>query len=177
MIGISAAIYESVDDFLGSPDIACPSYRGLVVCLEPDIADPARLLQNLASREIQVPVLLLPVRSEAIAQSVTSGKDGVPESAGVLGLLSSIAATHFRDPKYRLDPANHRNRKTGLTKREGEVCQLVLAGNNAKQIAKMLGISEKRVLGHRAQICKKLEVEGPIQLMRIVLSTHENGTA
>ncbi|MDD3352726.1 response regulator [Zoogloea sp.] len=64
-----------------------------------------------------------------------------------------------RDIHARLD---------GLTQRERDVLDGILAGRLNKQIAENLGISMKTVEQHRARVMEKLRVESLAELVRIV---------
>jgi FixJ family two-component response regulator len=55
-----------------------------------------------------------------------------------------------------------------LTSREREVFALVVSGRPNKQIAEVLGISERTVKAHRGQFMHKMEVQSPAELGRLV---------
>ena len=59
-------------------------------------------------------------------------------------------------------------RLSRLTKREREVCALVVQGLLNKQIASELGASEKTVKVHRGRVMHKLEVDSVAALIRLV---------
>ena len=52
-----------------------------------------------------------------------------------------------------------------LSDREKQVFHLLIEGNNSGQISELLCISSKTVDKHRASICKKIDVENPIQML------------
>lgn len=54
--------------------------------------------------------------------------------------------------------------KYGLTEREGEIAQLVGQGNNNKQIARMLEITERTVKSHLTEIFRKVGVSDRLSL-------------
>ena len=56
-----------------------------------------------------------------------------------------------------------------LTQRETEVLQLMLEGQNAKEIAFALEVNPKTVLAHRQQIMNKLEVDNLIDLTKLAI--------
>ncbi|NTV10346.1 MAG: response regulator transcription factor [Zoogloea sp.] len=64
--------------------------------------------------------------------------------------------------------ASVRERLEGLTSRERDVMEGMLAGRLNKQIADDLGISMKTVEQHRARIMEKMRVNSLAQLVRIV---------
>ena len=58
-------------------------------------------------------------------------------------------------------------RSEALTPRELEVMRLVVAGLLNKQIAAELGISEKTVNVHRAQVMQKMQADSLAELVRM----------
>jgi len=57
---------------------------------------------------------------------------------------------------------------TPLTKRELEICLLLVEGRGISEIAKLLHLSEKTVYTHRQRSMKKLAVSTPIELTKLV---------
>jgi FixJ family two-component response regulator len=55
-----------------------------------------------------------------------------------------------------------------LTPREAEVCALVASGRRNKQIAALIGTTEKTVKVHRARVMHKLGVQSIAELVRLV---------
>ena len=64
----------------------------------------------------------------------------------------------------------------GLTSRERQIMELVLAGHPSKNIAADLGISQRTVENHRASIMKKTGVKSLPALARLALAAAWNGT-
>lgn len=56
-----------------------------------------------------------------------------------------------------------------LTKREYQVCKLIIAGNTNRSIADQLGISVSTVEFHRANLVDKLEVNSLAELVKLAL--------
>ena len=112
-------------------------------------------------------------------------KDAIPEIEDyvkVLGrgeLLTSVerALEHARDSSKRSAArdvaANH---LANLTRRQRQIMHLVLAGHPSKNIAADLGISQRTVEAHRAEIMKRLGAHSLAALARIVLAA-ESGKA
>ena len=71
----------------------------------------------------------------------------------------------------KVDRELMRQRIDSLTEREHEVFQLVAEGLANKAIASELGISERTVEVHRAQVMKKLDARTLAQLVRIHLQS------
>lgn len=57
-----------------------------------------------------------------------------------------------------------------LTRREGQVLVLVVAGLTSRQIGETLGISARTVELHRARITTKLKARNIAELVRIALT-------
>jgi FixJ family two-component response regulator len=86
-------------------------------------------------------------------------------------LLDSVQRALVRNAEMRVehrevDELEHRAAK--LTRREKEVCTLVVAGKLNKQIAAALGTSEKTVKVHRSRVMAKMEAASLAELVRIV---------
>jgi DNA-binding CsgD family transcriptional regulator len=58
------------------------------------------------------------------------------------------------------------NSDFGLTKREGEILQLIVAGRTNKQIARQLSRSERTVEYHRNRLMRKMSAHNSAQLVR-----------
>lgn len=56
-----------------------------------------------------------------------------------------------------------------LTAREKDVCALITKGTSNKNIAQVLGISERTVEGHRAKILRKFRARNTTELLWQVL--------
>jgi FixJ family two-component response regulator len=86
-------------------------------------------------------------------------------------LLDSVQRALVRNAEMRVE---HRevgeleHRAAKLTRREKEVCTLVVAGKLNKQIAAALGTSEKTVKVHRSRVMAKMEAASLAELVRIV---------
>lgn len=86
-------------------------------------------------------------------------------------LLDAVQRALVRNAETRVE---HReigeleHRAAKLTRREKEVCTLVVAGKLNKQIAAALGTSEKTVKVHRSRVMAKMEAASLAELVRIV---------
>jgi two-component system response regulator DctR len=94
-------------------------------------------------------------------------------------LLDSINEALARDAALRKVPAVDQEAATvarafkarlaGLSRRESEVLDLVVAGQSSKMIARTLGISFRTVEVHRHHILEKLAVTSLAELIRLVV--------
>ena len=86
-------------------------------------------------------------------------------------LLDAVRQALARDAAARETRRHKRNwdaRYESMTSREREVFSLVVGGLPNKQIADALGISERTVKAHRAQVMHKMGVQSPAELGRAV---------
>jgi FixJ family two-component response regulator len=67
----------------------------------------------------------------------------------------------------RADVSAIRRRAASLTPREREVLELVVCGLLNKQIGQRLGVVEKTVKVHRAQVMRKMEAGSLAELVRM----------
>jgi len=58
---------------------------------------------------------------------------------------------------------------TQLSDREKQIFHLLIEGNSSNQIGELLCISPKTVDKHRASICRKINVENPIQMLHYAI--------
>jgi FixJ family two-component response regulator len=65
-----------------------------------------------------------------------------------------------------------RNCYQSLTDREREIFRLVVQGKLNKQIGAQLGIAERTVKAHRAQVMEKMEVGSLADLVRVAGELH-----
>ena len=62
-----------------------------------------------------------------------------------------------------------KNGYTQLSEREKQIFHLLIEGNSSNQIGELLCISSKTVDKHRASVCKKINVENPIQMLHYAI--------
>ena len=94
-------------------------------------------------------------------------------------LFASIehALEHIRDSgKLSVRREAAATRLAGLTARQRQIMELVLAGHPSKNIAADLGISQRTVENHRAAVMKKTGSHGLSALIRLALAA-DPGTA
>jgi RNA polymerase sigma factor (sigma-70 family) len=86
-------------------------------------------------------------------------------------LLDAVSRALARDEERLLAERAQREleeRMERLTRREQQVCSLVVRGMLNKQIAYELGTSEKTVKVHRGRVMRKLEVDSLAALVRLM---------
>jgi FixJ family two-component response regulator len=132
------------------------------------------LQKSLARAEEPLPVIFLTGHGD-ISSSVCAMKAGAVDflTKPVQGdqLLDAVRQALARDAEARETRRHKRDwdtRYESMTSREREVFSLVVRGFPNKQIADMLGISERTVKAHRAQMMHKMGVQSPAELGRTV---------
>lgn len=62
-----------------------------------------------------------------------------------------------------------RHRLRVLTPRENEIVDAIVAGRTTKQIAEVLGVSQRTIDAHRAAIFQKLDISSAAELIRLAI--------
>ncbi len=119
------------------------------------------LLQRLNDAGDQLPAIMITGNSDvqmAVQAMKAGASDFIEKPIGRGELLASVerALEQSRDTNklsaWRQEAANH---IAGLTPRQRQIMDLVLAGHPSKNIAADLGISQRTVENHRAAIMKR----------------------
>ena len=132
------------------------------------------LLEELAQNDSPLAIVLISGYGDvpSTVRAMRSGAVDVltkPPDAARLHEAVARADALSRQQFARKQESGHlRERYERLTPREREVCALVARGLLNKQIAGMLGASEKTVKVHRGRVMTKLEVGSVAELVRLV---------
>ena len=146
-------------------------------CVVLDVRMPGasglELQQALAGTEEPLPIIFLTGHGDVPA-SVQAMKAGAvdfltkPVERGLL--LPAVQNALARDAQARATRARTREllaRYAALTPREAEVFGRVVLGKLNKHIAAELGVAERTVKAHRAQVMEKMRVESLAELVRL----------
>ena len=170
--GFKVETYASAKAFLERPP-----YEG-VGCLLLDLLMPdlngLDVQDALTKRGISMPIIFLSARGDvpSTARAMREGAvDFLVKPVDERQLIEAIARARdkaiSRMEKRRLQ-REAEERLSKLTKREREVCALVVQGLLNKQIASELGASEKTVKVHRGRVMHKLGVDSVAALVRLM---------
>jgi two-component system, chemotaxis family, CheB/CheR fusion protein len=139
------------------------------------------LLQRLKNTGHSLPSIMITGNGDVpmAVQAMRAGaSDFIEKPVSGNDLLTSIdfALGHWRDSNkltaWRETAATH---IAGLTARQRQIMELVLAGHPSKNIAADLGISQRTVENHRASIMKKTGSKSLPALARTALAAAWNG--
>lgn len=135
----------------------------------------AGLMQRLATDGIALPTVVITGHSD-VGMAVSAMKAGAidflekPVAADAVRVAVNNALNRFNN-QAKIDEghAAAARRLAGLTPRQHQILDLVLAGHPSKNIAADLGISQRTVENHRAMIMKRSGAKSLPELARIVL--------
>lgn len=178
-VGLSVAVYESAQSFLDDYD---PSRPG---CLVLDVRMPRMsgldLMDKLKDERIRIPMIFITGHGDvptAVKAMKAGAIDFLEKPFSHQDLLDRIHLALQRDADRRDEEVRQEAleaRLARLTRREREVMQWVVRGHPNKVIAAELGITLKTVEHHRSRIMEKLQVEGVVELVRLVLGKAPGG--
>ena len=169
--GFRTASFSSPQSFLEQYE---PAARGCIVL---DVSMPGftglELQQALIEKNCSLPIVFLTARGD-IPTSVRAMKHGAVDFltkpvddndliAAVDRALDREATDHVR----RAQITELQMRFSTLTSREQEVLGHVIAGRLNKQIAAVLGTTEKTVKVHRARVMEKMQAQSLAELVRL----------
>jgi two-component system, chemotaxis family, CheB/CheR fusion protein len=172
--GRTAEIYDSCEAFLDAYRFGRPG------CLVIDARMPGmgglELLQRLKSERHRLPAIMITGHGD-VAMAVEAMKAGavdfIEKPVGYKELLASVerALEQAGDSaKASAWKETATNSIAGLTDRQRQVMDLVIAGHPSKNIASDLGVSQRTVENHRAAVMKKTGSRSIPALIRLALA-------
>ncbi len=169
--GYAVEVFASADAFL---ERHCHEGPGcLILDVQLPGIDGLTLQEQLAHREDALPIIFISGHGD-IPMSVRAMKAGaldfLPKPFDADALLKVVGAAVEKDAGEAAQHAERRAlrcRYAALTPREREVFAHLLTGKLNKQIGAEIGITEKTVKYHRANVFRKFGVTSTIELARI----------
>lgn len=169
-----------VETFAGGEAFLASHHAAKPACLVVDVRMPGlsgfELLARLATAGNALPAIMITGHGE-IAMAVEAMKAGavdfVEKPVRSEQLLASIdrALRQAARPAERLEwRTAAAMRVAGLTRREREVMDHVVAGHANKEIAARLGIAQRTVESHRANVMKKMSAASLSDLVRLAIA-------
>ncbi|XZE18191.1 response regulator transcription factor [Pirellulaceae bacterium SH449] len=173
---LKAAGYN-VKTYASSGDFMMADVTDEIGCIILDVRMPGpsglELQSSLVRRSNSLPIIFLTGHGD-IPMSVRAIKAGaidfLTKPVQRKDLLSAIQNALDQQAKLRTlkDRNTHvRECYESLTQREREIFALVVEGKLNKQIAATIGISERTVKAHRAQVMAKMQVSSLAELVRV----------
>jgi FixJ family two-component response regulator len=170
-VGLRAETFASAPEFLQRDPADNPC------CLVLDVRMPGvsglALQETLSAAGRRLPIIFITGHGD-IAMSVLAMKAGAVDFLAKpfhdQDLLEAIQEALARDWQARQQQAvlqDIQSRVQRLTPRERDVLTLVVAGMLNKQIAAVLGTSEKTIKAHRAQVMQKMQASSVAHLVRL----------
>jgi two-component system CheB/CheR fusion protein len=169
-----------VEDFPSCEAFLAAYRQGREGCLLIDAYLPGmnglELLNRLRGQSDPLPAIMITGNSD-VAMAVTAMKAGasdfIEKPVGREDLLAGIDRALERSRDSTKQAAWHQsaaNHLAGLTQRQREIMDMVLAGHPSKNIAADLGISQRTVENHRASIMKRTGSKSLPALARLALA-------
>ena len=170
-INLRVEAYASAQDFLAAYEPGRPG------CLVLDVRMPEmsglELQRELADRAIDLPVIILTGHGN-VQLAVHAMKAGAIDFVEkpfdnelLLDRIQNAVAESLRAGSERSRRNEISERMQLLTPRERQVLDLVVAGETNKGVARHLGISEKTVEIHRANVMRKMRAKSLADLVKI----------
>ena len=169
--GFIVEAFESPQSFLDRPRPDAPA------CLVLDMRMPELsgldVQQMITQRGQDIPIVFLSGASD-VPKTAKAMRDGAldflvkpADEAQLLDAVTRALAWDARQRLFRTEQQRAADLVSRLTRRERQVCELVVRGLINKQIASELGIAEKTVKIHRGRAMHKLEVDSVASLVRL----------
>ena len=169
--GFRTASFSSPQSFLEQYE---PAARG---CMVLDVSMPGfsglELQQALIQKDCSLPIVFLTGRGD-IPTTVRAMKHGAVDfltkpvdDNDLIAAVDRALDREAKDHVRRSQLAELQMRLSTLTSREQEVLGHVIAGRLNKQIAAVLGTTEKTVKVHRARVMEKMQAQSLAELVRL----------
>ena len=170
--GLQVIAFASAQEYLHGHDRLAPG------CIVLDLSMPGlnglQLQRELEQRASHLPIVFLTGRGD-IAASVQAMKHGATDfltkpvdDAELLAAIQEALATERQRRGAQAERDRIAECLAGLTERERQVLEQVVAGRLNKQIAADLGTVEKTIKFHRANLMRKMGVRSVADLVNLV---------
>jgi FixJ family two-component response regulator len=177
-VDLRVETHASAQDFLDAYEPGRPG------CLLLDVRMPGmsglELQRELAGQSIDLPIIILtghgnvPVAVQAMKAGAVDFIEKPFNNELLLDRIQSAVAQSVRADSARIKRNEISNRLNLLTPRERQVFDLVVAGEVNKGIAHRLGISEKTVEIHRANVMNKMQAKSLASLIKMAIGLRDD---
>jgi two-component system response regulator FixJ len=180
--GLIESIELRVEAFASARDFLEAYEPGRPGCLVLDVRMPGmsglELQRELVDQAIDLPVIILTGHGN-VQLAVHAMKAGAIDFVEkpfdnelLLDRIQRAVAENVRVGSERIKRIEIAERIQLLTPREREVLDLVVAGQTNKGVARHLGISEKTVEVHRANVVRKMQAKSLADLVKMATDRH-----
>lgn len=177
-VGLTAKVFSSAQEFLGAYDGGRPG------CVVLDLRMPGmtgiEALTRFAEKNIRLPVIMLTGYGDvptAVRSLKRGAVDFIQKPFNPQFLLERIQSSIAEDAtraKEEGQCAILEQRFNDLTAREKEILEQVIDGKTSKEIARVLGISDKTVDVHRTNIMRKVGAASVAELVKLAMIVRRN---
>lgn len=171
-VGLQAQTFSNALEFLDHYNV---NMSGCIVLdVRMAMMSGLELQRNLNTMNSILPIIFVSGHADvpmAVEALKAGAFDFVQKPYRNQSLLETINAALDKDSQSReilTTKCNVDEKFTSLTSREREVVDLLISGNNTKQIAKVLNISPRTVEIHRQKALKKFSVDSLAGLLKLV---------
>lgn len=177
-VGLNAIGFQSADEFLNQlkPDIAG--------CLVLDIRMPGmsglELQKKLLEADITLPVIFItghadvPMAVEAVKQGAVEFIQKPFRDQELLDCINTAMESARQSYDLNIEKKQIKARLDSLTERENQVLERLSEGHPNKVIASEMGISQRTVENHRANLLEKMEARSTAGLIKMLVLANSN---
>jgi len=169
-IGLEVRTFTNARQFLETYDSSRPGC--LVLDVRMSGMSGLELQSRLSELGIRIPTIIItghadvPMAVEAMKAGAVDFIEKPFRDQVLLDSIQRAVETDVRTRRRRREQQDLQSRVQLLTSREREVMDRLVAGSSNKSIAFELGISQKTVDFHRANILEKIGVNSVVELVR-----------
>lgn len=172
-VGMKAVGFQSADLFLAQFD---PAMAG---CLVLDIRMPGisglELQKRLFELESSLPIIFITGHAD-VPMAIEAMKYGAVEfiqkpfrEQELLDCINTAMKNAMQSYDKNIEKKQIKARLNSLTEREAEALELLSEGHPNKVIADKMGISQRTVENHRANLLEKMEARSTAALIKLLL--------
>ncbi|PWQ93849.1 response regulator transcription factor [Leucothrix arctica] len=177
-VGLTTTSYATADDFLADYS------KERMGCLVSDIRMPGmsglELQQELNRREAMLPIILITGHGD-VPMAVQAMRDGALDfiqkpfrDQALLDLVNQALQSCDKQQNLQQQTESVKSHIHDLTRRENQVMEMIVEGKANKVIAIDLGLSQRTIEVHRANVMHKLEARSVADLVRIVTQSMQS---